>query len=195
MRVPEQSAVVAWAVLTALAAAAIGCAAPPPVEVTWDDREDLSRFHTWDWISGHAVFVRAPDGDATRLEERLSALIADTLRERGLQRTPGKGEIRVAAVLVATRSYESFRRARALQTLYSFHDIGGFEVQGEDLERRPVDRCRVTIYITGPHQERILWQGASQEPHSDGCAAHLDGAVTGLLERFPGKAEVADPQR
>jgi hypothetical protein len=72
-----------------------------------------------------------------------------------------------------------------MQTLYSHHHIGGFEVQGEDMERRTVDRCRVAIYLTGPRQERIIWQAVSEQRHSDGCARHLDDAVAELLERFP----------
>jgi hypothetical protein len=46
------------------------------------------------------VLVRAPTGTEDELQARLSALVATTLRERGLERAPGSGEIRVAALLV-----------------------------------------------------------------------------------------------
>lgn len=109
MHVPDRSASAACRLLAALAAGwfAAGCARPTPIEVTWDEREDLSRFRTWDWIDGHAVFVRAAAGDSAEVEAQLSALVESALRERGLERTAGNGELRVAALLVGTRTYQS----------------------------------------------------------------------------------------
>jgi hypothetical protein len=187
MRVPEQAVAMACAALAALAAGmlASGCAARGPVEVTWDKRDDLSKFRTWDWIDGDAIFVRTPSGDSAEVEARVSALVERALRERGLARSPGNAEFRVAALMVGIRTYQSFRHPRAVQTLYSYHDIGGYEVQADDLERRAVDRCRVAIYITGPHQERMLWRGVWEERYPDGCALHIDEAVANLIERFP----------
>jgi Domain of unknown function (DUF4136) len=189
MRVPGRSSattagLIALAVL-AQGWLAAGCARPTPIEVTWDRSEDLSRFRTWDWIDGHAVLVRAPVGDEVAVETQLTALVERSLRERGLSFAPGRGELRVAAMLVGVRTVETFRRARAMQTLYSHHDIGGYEVQSEDTERRSVDRCRVAIYLTGPRQERMIWQAMSEQHHEDGCARHLDDAVEELLGGFP----------
>ena len=171
------------AVLTVIALCA-GCAAPPPVQVTWDESEDLSRFRTWDWIEGDPVFVYAPF-DAAGTEEHLSALVESALRRRGLARASEDPELRVAALLVGTRHIEVFRRARAMETLYSHHDIGGYEVQGEDVERRPIDRCRLAIYVTASRQEKLLWQAVSEQKRPGGCAAQLDAAVATLLESFP----------
>jgi Domain of unknown function (DUF4136) len=195
MRVPEQSmaaaaARIGSAVLAAIALCA-GCAAPPPVEVTYDQSEDLSRFRTWDWIEGDAVFVYTPF-DAVGIEQQLSALVEGALRSRGLERAPGGAELRVAALLVGTRHVESFRRARAMQTLYSYHDIGGYEVEGEDTERRPVDRCRLAIYVTGSRQEKMIWQAVSNRKHTGGCAPHLEAAVASLLESFPPASPTAE---
>ena len=189
MRVPQQAmaAAAAWigsAMLAALALC-VGCAAtPPPLQVTWDEHEDLARFRTWDWIEGDPVFVSSPF-DAVGMEQRLSALVEGGLRERGLERTPGRAELRVAVLLVGTRHVEMFRRARAMQTVFSHHDTGNYEVEGEDVERRSVDRCRVAIYVTGSQQEKMIWQGVSEEKHANGCAPHLGEAVASLLASFP----------
>lgn len=189
MRVPEQSAIgklAALAALIALVGAGLGsCAASTPIKVTWDEREDLAQFRTWDWIDGDAVLVRAPFGDDPETAAQLSALLASALRGRGLEHSPGSGELRVAALMVGVRSYQVSSRARATQTLHSYHDIGGFEVQADELVRRPVDRCRVVIYLTGPRQERILWQARSDQRYSDGCARHLGDAVSRLLAGYP----------
>jgi hypothetical protein len=197
MRVPKKSAVdtcraadfanfLALAALIALAAGGlVGCATPNPIQVSWDGREDLSRFRTWDWIDGDAVHVRAPFGDEAAVQAQFTALLVSALRDRGLERVPGGGELRVAGLMVGMRTYQVFRRARAMQTLHSYHDIGGYEVQADDLERRAVDRCRVAIYLTGPRQERMIWQAVSEQRHSDGCARHLDDAVAELLDRLP----------
>jgi hypothetical protein len=187
MRVPEQSPAFVLAALIALGMGwlAVGCAAPSPIQVTWDQHEDLSQFRTWDWIEGDAVFVRSTLGADAEERAQLSSLVERALRERGLDHAPGSGDLRVAALMIGVRTYQLISRPRAMQTLYSHHHIGGFEVQGEDMERRTVDRCRVAIYLTGPRQERIIWQAVSEQRHSDGCARHLDDAVAELLERFP----------
>jgi hypothetical protein len=185
MRVPRESLAASHALIALALGVLAGCATPPPIQVTWDQQQDLAALRTWDWIDGHAVLVRAPYGDDADIEEQLSALVERELSERGFARSPGDGEVRVAVLMVGVRSYQVFRRARAVQTLHSYHDIGGYEVQGEDVERRPVDRCRVAIYLTGPRQERMIWQAVSQQQYSDGCARHLDDAVADLLAQFP----------
>jgi len=162
----------------------VACA-PSLVDVAFDQREDFSKFRTWDWIDGAALVVHAPFEDPRAIEARLAAFIEDALRERGLERAPGRAELRVAALLVAKRSYQTFRRATAMQTLNSFHHSGSYEVQSELLEMRPIDQLRLVVYITGSRQERLIWQAALDERHLNGFAPHLDGAVSHLLERFP----------
>jgi hypothetical protein len=194
MRVPERrNAALAALFALAVGMLAAGCAAPAPIEVTWDQREDLSRFRTWDWIEGPAVHVRAPVGNEADARSRLSAVIERALRERGLARAPGGGEVRVAALLVGIRTYQVFRRARAMQTLNSYHDIGGYEVQADEMERRAVDRCRVAIFLTGPRQERMIWQAVSEQEHPDGCARHLEDTIAELLAQFPPQTVAREP--
>ena len=194
MRISQRFAVGTRAALVALAATALGagCAAPSPVTVAWDQREDLSRFRTWDWIEGEAVLVRAPSGNEDKLQAQLSALVATALRERGLERAPGNGEIRVAALLVVHRTYQAIPRSRAMQTLHSNHDLGSYEVEAQELERRLLDRIRLSVYVTGARQERVLWQGALDEQYQGGFASHLDGAVASLLAEFPPPAQAQE---
>jgi hypothetical protein len=75
--------------------------------------------------------------------------------------------------------------------LYGHHDIGGYEVQGEDVERRPIDRCRLAIYVTASRQEKLLWQAVSEQKRPGGCAAQLEAAVAALLESFPPSSPTA----
>ena len=172
------------ALLAAIALCA-GCATPPEVQVSYDESLDLSQFRTWDWIEGDPVFVYAPF-DAAGVEQQLSATVEGRLRERGLERAPGGGELRVAALLVGTRRVESIRRARAMRTLFSHHDMGSYEVESDDVERRPIDRCRLAIYVTASQQEKMIWQAVSEQKHaSGGCATHLDAAVASLLASIP----------
>jgi len=188
MRVPRPCVLTVRSLALAALALASACVHQPPIAVSYDRAEDLSRFRTWDWIEGQAVLVRAPFGDADRVQAELAALVERALRERGLTHAPGAGELRVAALLVGTRNYQVFKRARAMQTLHSYHDVGNYEVEAEDVERLPVDRCRVAIYFTGAQQERMIWQAVSHEQHQDGCAPHLDDAVRKLVEQFPARA-------
>jgi len=188
MRVPERAVAAAagWigSAMLAVIALCAACATPPEVQVSYDESLDLSQFRTWDWIEGDALFVYAPF-DPVAVKQQLSTLVEGALRQRGLERAPGGGELRVAALLVGTRHVESIRRARAMRTLFSHHDIGSYEVESDDVERRPIDRCRLAIYVTGSQQEKMIWQAVSELKHTGGCATHLDATVANLLASFP----------
>ena len=164
----------------------LGCAsAPQPIAVQYDRSEDLSRYRTWDWIDGQAVVVRTPSHDAQQVELRLTELLAAELRKRGLERSPGNAEVRVAALLVARRSMSATRRATAMQTLPSFHDQGNYEIQADVTDLHALDRVRLSVFVTGAHQEKVLWQGELNQQFLDGFAPHLDDALETLLASFP----------
>ena len=173
------------ALLAALAAGWwTACAAQAPVSVVHDPRDDLSQYRTWDWIEGKSIVVRAPAYDADQVEARLAELVENGLRERGFARAPGGGEMRVAALVVARRTLHSVRRATAMQTLTSFHETR-YEVESDVSDLRPVDRYRVSIYVTGPRQERVLWQAEVTDQRADGFVPYLPKAVDTLLAEFP----------
>jgi hypothetical protein len=159
------------------------------VTVSHDPRDDLSSHRTWDWIDGQALVVRAPAYDAEQVEAKLAAMVESALRERGLVRAPGVGELRVAALLVARRTLHSFRRPAAMQTLSSFHETR-YEVESEVSDLRPVDRYRLSLYVTGPNQERVLWKAELTDQRIDGFVPHLPEAVEALLDGFPPPAAV-----
>ena len=194
MRFPGRLAVAVWVALFALGAAAFtaGCATRRPIAVTWDEREDLSRFRTWDWIDGEAVYVRTPSGNEAEVRAQLSALIASNLRERGLERAPGNAAIRVAVLLVVHRTYHAYLRTRAMQTLHSHHDTGNYEIEGQELERRPLDRIRLSVYVTGAQQERVLWQAVFDDKYLGGFGRHLDDAIGSLLAEFPPRSRATE---
>ena len=176
-----------FAAIAAAGCAAIACATTAPVTVMHDERDDLSQFRTWDWMEGHALVVRAPGQDAEVLETQLAALIEQELREHGLERAPGAGDLRVGAVFVARRTLQAFRRPSAVQTLTSFHETM-YEIQSEVTDLRPVDRFRLSLYVTGAQQERLLWQSELTQQKLDGFTRHLDEAVRDVLAPFPPRA-------
>jgi hypothetical protein len=181
------------AALVALAAICVGCAAQTPVAVTYDPRDDIARYASWDWIEGRAVVVRAPAHDAAALEQRLSAQLASELGARGLARSPGHAEIRVAALLVARRTLLAYRRGSAMQTVNSFHHTGNYELQADVTELREVDRCRLIVFVTDPVQKKLLWQGQLDDQYADGVAENLDAAVARVLEAYPTRSASAAP--
>ena len=161
------------------------CATSTPVTVVYDQSQDLSALRTWDWIEGDAVLVRAPSQDVAGIEAELAELVASQLAARGLERAPGRADLRVAALLVVYRTYQPFRRARAMQTLHSFHDLGTYEIQADVVDQLPVDRMRLSVFVTAPAQERMLWQATLQEQHARSFSPHLRDAVAKLLGEFP----------
>ena len=182
-----------FAFVAAFAAASwLGCTSPPPIAVQYDPNEDIGRYRTWDWIDGHAVVVRAPSHDAQQIETRLGELVASELSRRGLERSPGNADVRVAALLVARRSVTATRRATALQTLSSFHDQGTFEIQGDVTDLHALDRVRLSVFVTGARQEKVLWQGELNQQFLDGFAPHLDDALEALLANFPPRETETD---
>jgi len=190
MRRPARIGAVGAALL-AFAAWTAGCATPARVVVTYDQRDDLGSLRTWDWIDGDAVQVYGTLGDVARLDEDLSALVATTLGERGLVRSPGNAELRVAALLVVNRSYQAFRRAGAIQTVNSYHDTGNYEIQVDEMVERPLDRVRLSVFVTASRQDRMVWQAQLEERYLGGLSSHLNEAVTRLLGEFPPRSASA----
>jgi hypothetical protein len=41
------------------------------------------------------------------------------------------------------------------------------------------------VFVTGAHQEKVLWQGELNQQFLDGFAPHLDDALETLLARLP----------
>ena len=135
-----------------------------------------------------------PIGVDTRIgapRGRCPRRVPERLRKRGLERTPGDGEVRVAALLVARRSVMALRRATAMQTLPSFHEQGNFEIEADVTDLRAVDRLRLAVFVTGPHQEKLIWQGELNDQFLDGFTPHLDDALDSLLADFPPRASAA----
>ena len=72
-----------------------------------------------------------------RVEAQLSALLESALRERGLERAPGGGELRVAALLVGTRTLSGVSAARArCRRSTATTTSAATRCRREDVERR-----------------------------------------------------------
>ena len=183
MRVRALSGSRLAALIGAVALAA--CAGRSPVAIHYDKSHDFSALGTWDWIEGDAVLVYAPARDTAAMQLQLSELIASELVDRGIARAAGEPTLRVAALLTVYRTHVPFRKARAVQTVYSYHSGGNYEVQVDEVEKRPVDRVRLAIYVTGPGQERILWQSEVEQQYFDDVSDNLRAAVELALGEFP----------
>jgi len=179
--------------LLAFAGCTVGCANPAPVVVTYDERDALESGRTWDWIDGDAVQVHGALGDAMQLDADLSALVATELIQRGLVRTPERADLRVAALLVVSRTYQTTRRAGAIQTLHSYHDLGNYEIQTDEMVRLPLDRIRLAVFVTGGRQERMIWRAQLEERYPGGLSRHLDEAVARLFGEFPNSHAIPGP--
>lgn len=171
------------AAVLATALAALGCATP--VDVRYDDREDFSRYRTWDWLPGQAIVIEAAFEDERTVEALLARAVAREMEALGLSQAPGRGDVNVGVVFSGVRDVEYFQRHGAVETLTSFHETQTFETQSVTTESRVVDRCHVALYVSGARTRRLLWQASLRERMSGGCRTHLEAAVATLLERFP----------
>lgn len=171
--------------LAVLAAVLTGFGCATPIDVRYDEREDFSRYRTWDWLPGQAIVVKAPFEDERALEALLARAVERELAPRRLSHAPGRGDVHVGAVFSAVRDVEYFYRHGAVETLTSFHETASYETQSVTTETRVVDRCHLALYVSSGRTQRLLWRASLRDRFSGGCRSHLEAAVGSLLERLP----------
>jgi len=179
-------------VATAVAVLAAGCATS--VDVAFDDRQDFSRYHSWDWLPG-ARSVDAVPGEERTLDALTSRLVERELRDRGLVRVLDGADLLVGYALRVQRQLVAVNETGAENLLSSHHDSPSYRIQVTKKRIEVHDNGYLRIVVTDGRRERVVWRGELRARRRGDFAGHLPDAVSRLLGQFPAAtpASVAVP--
>lgn len=172
-------------ILAGLAAIAVlvpGCATP--IEVAFDEREDLSPYRTWSWARESGARVYAPHGDAVALEARMSRYIEERLAAKGFRRVRVAADFVVSYQLAFERRSVVGYRPRAAYQLSSHSSAPSFVVEGSEAVTRVYQALHLAIGVREP-RGRALWRAELRQNGEETFSLTLQGAVATLLERLP----------
>jgi hypothetical protein len=179
--------------LVAILLMALGAGCASTVDVMVDEREDLSRYRTWDWSPRGRAKIDAPGGDAPSLDMRLMRLIERKLLENGFRHARDRSDFFVSYRLALRRRAVVVSQPRAAHQLSSHHDSGSFVIEGSERVTRVYERIHLSFHVTEAGG-RTLWQAQLTQQEEEIFAMDLDEAVALLLERLPRHRPGPDPR-
>jgi hypothetical protein len=171
--------------LVAISLAALGLGCATTVDVAFDEREDFSRYRTWDWLPHPRSIVDAPDGGAAALDARLARIIERQLTRKGFERARDRPDFFVTYQLALRQRTEVVDQPRALYELDTHHSDGSFLVESSERVARDYTEIQLAIRLTQAGG-RVLWRAKLTHLEESVFALELDDAVAVLLERLPG---------
>lgn len=160
----------------------VGCSTT--VDVRFDEREDFSRYRTWDWLP-HGL----PNVDAHRnaraLDAHLARLIERELLERGFERAADRPDFLVTYHLVLRQRVAIVDEPAAAYLLSSHHSSPSYWIEGSRKVTRVYREIRLTIGVSEAREWMMIWRATQQRTLEDARVLPLDDAVETLLDRFP----------
>jgi hypothetical protein len=170
--------------LVALALAWLCAACTTTVDVVVDEREDFSRYRSWDWLPRPAPSVDEPQSLPPALDARLAWLVERSLRARGLERTGDGADFFVTYHLEGRRRAMIVDQPFAPYLLDSHHSSPSYWIEGSDRVTRIYEDLRLGIGVTDG-RGRVTWQAWLEQSVEAGSGLPLEAAVAKLVERFP----------
>ena len=156
-----------------------GCATI--VDISVDERAELSRYRTWSYA---VSTVDASRSEAAPLHQLLAPLIEEALSARGFEHTLDGADFLVGYHFGLRYQVELVDTPRAPYLLSSSHSSASYWIEGSDQERRTYRDLRLAIDVTD-RTGRAIWQGELQRRREAYTPLGLANAVAKLLERFP----------
>ena len=184
--------------LVAILVTALGVGCTTTVDVVFDEREDFSRYRTWDWAPRALPKVDAPHREARALDARVARLIERQLFESGFERAAGRPDFLVTYHLTLRRRAVVALEPMAPDLLASNNSSASYWIEGSRTVRRVHEDVRLAIGLSEARGRRI-WRATLLGTWVDTAVLPLDDAVATLLDRFPrpgpwDEADEADPR-
>jgi hypothetical protein len=171
--------------IVAVLSLSLGVACTTRPEVDFDERDDFSRYRTWDWYAGVAGSIDAPGTNAAELDLDMARLVERALERLGFERVRGRSDLRVGVKLEVRREEVITYETGAMEQLSSLHFEPSYQVQATVERRRTYEHSRLVIFAIDPLRRRVVWRGVLQERFPGQFSPHLQRTVASLMERFP----------
>jgi hypothetical protein len=172
--------------LCALLSLGIGAACSTTVDVVVDEREDFSRYRTWDFYSRAHPKVDAPYGDPRALDARVARLVEQELQQRGFERNASRPDFLVSYHLALRRRVVVIEEPAAPYLLSSHTSSASYWIEGTSRNVSQVhEDLRLAIGLSDGSGRRRTWRGVLLRTVVDASVLPLDDAVATLLDRLP----------
>jgi len=186
-------------VLVAALIAFGACATPTPdpfhFDVIFDQREDFSRYRTWDWLPEDApngVGRRALHEDSHPLLVRLDQLLREELSARGYRRERENPDFYVTyRLLLGSRAVRILHHG-AQRTLSSRSNQGIFDIEAPELKERVYVTGQLHIGMADVASQRVTWMGTLRRSVELDFSPYLADAVRHVLDHFPPPARTLE---
>ena len=175
-----------WLVLAA------GCGTT--VDVAIDEREDLSRYRSWDFFFRGVPKVDAPELDERALDARVAGLIERELARRGFRRSSERPDFLVGYHLSLRRRAVIVEEPAAPYLLSSMNSSASYLIEGGSRKVRQMhEDLRLAIRVGGAESRRYAWRATLMQTLVNPSRLPLDDAVATLLDRLPGPGPLDAP--
>ncbi|MFQ5417055.1 MAG: DUF4136 domain-containing protein [Myxococcota bacterium] len=170
--------------IAVLLVAALGTHCATGIDVVFDEREDLSKYQTWNWLPREGARVEVTHGNAAALDAKLARLIERQLLENGFRRAGVRPDFYVHYRLARRRHLVVVVEPSAVYELSSLHSSPSYVIEGTQKVTHRYTELRLAI---GAVRARggTLWRATFAQDEREHAAVKLDDAVAMLLERFP----------
>jgi hypothetical protein len=181
--------------IAAVLSLSLGVACSTYPEISFDEREDFSRYRTWDWLPGTARTIDAPAANSVALDHELARFVERALERRGFERVRRRPDLRVGVRLEVRREEVTIYETHAIEQLSSLHSSPSYDVQASVKRRQTYERSRLLVFAIEARQGRVVWEGALAARSRGQLGPHLERTTADLLERFPsaGRASTGAP--
>ncbi len=144
-----------------------------------------NRSVTWDWAPPPLASVRAPEGEAGRLQAQLSELVAEALAARGLIRSGDRPDVYVSYRLEVTRVVLVRIETGPAQRITGSLMRGHYEVHPSVRNERQFEESVLVVGITSAETGRVVWLAKLQHRFRHRFEPHLESTVARVFDRFP----------
>src|SRR5262245_51943205 len=162
------------------------------VDVVLDEREDLSRYRSWDFFFRGVPKVDAPERDERELDARVAWLIERELERRGFRRSSDRPDFLVGYHLSLRRREVVVEEPAAPYLLSSMTSSPSYLIEGGSRRVKQVhEDMRLAIRVGGAESRRYAWRAILLRTLVNPSGLPLDDAVATLLDRLPGPGPAA----
>ena len=170
--------------LLAALATTSGCATS--VHVDFDPDEDFSGYRTWAWLQSAWEVPAQGRAVDPGLDALVRVAIARELAARGYEPAGETApDVLVTYRLEVRRQLVRGIEPRALQTVYSHHQQGGFEVLSSQPTLQLYEIGTLVLDIAEGRERQLVWRGIGTRRVPTSFKRRAEEVVAEILERFP----------
>lgn len=167
-----------------LGAALVGLACASPVEIVTDERSDVGRWQSWDWLPGESMVISTPLELQPGARNRLAHLVLEGFERRGFERVRDEPDLHVGLVFAMRPTARMASETKAIEYLTSYHS-DTYVIQAAESRVERANLVRLEVFVSERRSGRLVWQGRITGVEPGDVLIALSDTVGQLLEELP----------